>query len=306
MSDPLTEIVQLLRPSAGFSKVVEAAGPWRVRRTERGRPFFCVLLAGRIRLEVAGRESLGLGAGDFVLIPEAPDFAMSAADATVAELIETDPVRLPDGSFRLGPAETSASVRMIVGYCVFGSPDASVLLSLLPRLLVVRDEPRLVTLVQQVSDETRAQRPGREVIVARLLEVMLIEAFRTTTREPGIPGLMRGMEDGRLAAAIRRIYQHPGRTWTMELLAREAGMSRTAFFERFKKVVGATPMEHLTAWRMAIAKNLLLQDLRVSEVAGRVGYSSISSFSTAFRRYAGVSPAQFVDARPGAATTGDR
>lgn len=148
---------------------------------------------------------------------------------------------------------------------------------------------------------TRSQKPQEPFTFDRV-----IEALRTSSVEDAVPGLMLGMEDARLAAAIRRIYQYPGRAWTMERLAGEAGMSRTAFFERFRKVVGATPMEHLTAWRMAIAKNLLLQDCRVSEVAGRVGYASISSFSTAFRRYAGASPGQFVDAHLRQVAANDR
>lgn len=297
MSDPLTEIVKLLQPSADFSKVVEASGAWRVRRAERGRPFLCVMLAGRSRLEIGDRAPIHLEAGDFVLIPEAQDFAMSAADITASDVKETRPTAQRDGSFRLGPPEAPASARLIVVYFSFGSPDASLLLSLLPRVIVVRDEPRLVTLVQQISDETRAQRPGREVIVARLLDVMFIEALRTTSREHSLPGLLPAMDDSQLAVAIRRIYRHPGHDWTVEKLAREAGMSRTAFFERFRKVVGATPMDHLVAWRMAIAKNLLNQNLRVHEVASRVGYGSTSSFSTAFRRHVGVSPVQFADAQ---------
>jgi AraC-like DNA-binding protein len=295
MTDPLNEIVKLLQPSADFSKVVEAAGPWRVRREERGRPFFCVLLTGRCQLEVAGGVALDLGEGDFVLVPQAQDFSMSALDERVSELFEGDPIRQLDGSFRLGRLAGPASVRMIIGYCTFASPDASMLLSLLPQVIVAREEPRLVTLVKQVNDETQSARPGREIVVARLLEIMLIEALRTNSHEQSLSGVLRGMEDQRLAAAIRRIYQNPERHWTMEMLAREAGMSRTAFFDRFRRIVGTTPLEHLTTWRMAIAKNLLLQNRRIGEVASRVGYRSISSFSTAFRRYAGVSPTQFAD-----------
>lgn len=296
MSDPLTEIVTLLQPRADASKLVEAAGRWLVRRAEHARPFFGVLMAGSAQLTIGGADPVILETGDFVLIPEAQDFAMSSVGVKAAEAEEMVPVRRPDGSFRLGPMDKPVSARLIVGYCAFGSPDASLLLSLLPRLIVVRGEPRLVTLVEQVVDETRAQRPGREAIVARLLEVLLIEALRSTSREGLVPGLLLGLEDPRLAQVIRRIYQQPGRRWTLDALARAAGMSRTSFFERFKTVVGVTPMEHLTEWRMALAKNLLKTGHRVGEVASRVGFGSISSFSTAFRRYAGVSPAQYVEA----------
>jgi AraC-like DNA-binding protein len=294
MVDPLAEVVTLLQPGAPFSKVVSGAGPWRVRRSEAGRPFYCVILDSSCHFAVDGHESITLQAGDFVLIPSAYDFTMSSLEPMTLEDSDTSPVALLNGEFRLGIQSGPPEVRLLVGYCVFGSPDAALLVSLLPQLVHVRGERRLATLVQLVGEESRELRPARDVILARLLEVLLIEALRSTAGTAASPGLLRGLADGRLAVAIRRMHESPARLWTVAQLAKEAALSRSAFFERFSRAVGVAPMEYLFAWRMALAKNLLRRkECGVAEVAARVGYSSSSTFSVAFTRYVGQPPTRY-------------
>jgi AraC-like DNA-binding protein len=100
-----------------------------------------------------------------------------------------------------------------------------------------------------------------------------------------------------VSAAIRRMHGDPARPWTVVELAREAALSRSAFFDRFMRIVGVPPMEYLLAWRMAVAKDLLRRrDVTLSEVAERVGYSSASTFSTAFSRYVGQAPSGYARA----------
>lgn len=183
---------------------------------------------------------------------------------------------------------------MLVGYCVFNSPDASLLVSLLPRFVHARGEPRLATLMHLLRDESCEQRPARDVILARLLEVLLIEALRSTAGIGASPGLLRGLTDERLAVAIRRMHESPTRPWTVAQLAKEAALSRSVFFERFSRAVGTTPMDYLLGWRMALAKRLLRRkQTRIAEVAEQVGYSSASTFSVAFTRHVGVPPTHY-------------
>jgi AraC-like DNA-binding protein len=294
MVDPFAEVVTLLQPNATFSKVVSGAGPWRVRRSEAGRPFYCVILDGSCHLAVDGREPITLQEGDFVLIPSAYDFTMSSLEPVASEEIDTSPVALLDGEFRLGIQNGPPEVLLLVGHCVFGSPDAALLVSLLPQLVHVRGEKRLTTLVRLVGEESRELRPARNVILARLLEVLLIEALRSTAGTAASPGLLRGLADGRLAVAIRRMHESPTRPWTVAQLAKEAALSRSAFFERFSRAVGVAPMQYLLAWRMALAKNLLRRNEGgVAKVAERVGYSSASAFSVAFTRYVGLPPTRY-------------
>jgi AraC-like DNA-binding protein len=294
MVDPLAEIVTLLQPSARFSKAVVGAGPWHIRRSDAGQPFYCVVLDGGCRLSVDGHEAIALRSDDFILVPAAYGIAMSSLASPSEQAPEAQPVALASGEFRIGDRDGPTDLRMLVGHCSFGSPDAGLLVSLLPRLVHVRGEPRLTTLVQFVRDEFREDRPARDVILARLLEVLLIEALRLTAGTPAPPGLVRGLADERLAIAIRRMHESPTEPWTVARLAKQAALSRSAFFDRFKRAVGVAPMEYLLAWRMALAKNLLRRtDAGVGEIAARVGYSSASTFSVAFTRHVGRPPTQY-------------
>jgi transcriptional regulator GlxA family with amidase domain len=109
---------------------------------------------------------------------------------------------------------------------------------------------------------------------------------------------LRGLGDPRLAPAIRQMHGQLARSWTVAELAKAAALSRSAFFERFTRVVGVRPMEYMLAWRMAVARDLLRrQDLGVAEVAERVGYGSASTFSTAFSRFVGQPPGRYARAR---------
>lgn len=298
MIDPLAEVVTLLQPSARFSKAVVGAGAWRIRRSDAGQPFYCVVLEGGCRLEVDDHEAIELRSGDFILIPAAHDVATSSLVPLPEPAAVTLPVALATGEFRIGDQDGPTDLRMLVGHCSFGSPDAGLLVSLLPRLVHVRGEPRLATLMQFLRDEFRERRPAREEVLTRLLEVLLIEALRSTAGTAASPGLVRGLADERLAVAIRRMHESPTRAWTVAQLAKEAALSRSALFERFSRAVGVAPMEYLLAWRMAMAKNMLCQsESGIAEIAERVGYSSASAFSVAFTRHVGLSPTQYARER---------
>ena len=299
MIDPMAEVVTLLRPSATRSKVVGGTGRWRLRREDDGQPFYCVILEGSCRLEAAGHEPILLAQGDFVLIPAAHDYTFTSVEPP-APGHHNEPAVLPGGHVRLGEPEGPPDIVLLVGHCAFASPDATLLVSLLPQLVHVRGEARLATLVEMVGEETRGMRPARELVLARLLEVLLIEALRSTGQTGTSAGLLRGLADPRLAAAIRRMHEDPGHAWTVAELAGEAALSRSTFFDRFRRAVGTAPMDYLLTWRMALAQDLLRQRQGgrhggIAEVARSVGYGSASTFSVAFARHVGVPPGQFAD-----------
>jgi len=291
-ADPLAEIVMLLQPSASFSKLVECAGVWRIRRNVEGKPVFCAILEGGCRVIVGGQPPVILQAGDFVLAPATHDQVIESIQPP-PHGIDMMPTGIGEGRFRVG-REGPPNLRMQVGVCSFASPDAALLVSLLPTMVVARGEPRLATLMQLVGDETRKSRPAREVVLERLLEVLLIEALRCGTEPASVPSLARGLSDDRLVAALRAMHARPQHGWTVAELASETAMSRSAFFKRFNNVVGLPPMEYLFAWRMALAKRLLRGgELAIGHIAERVGYGSASTFSTAFARHVGMPPARY-------------
>ncbi|MEB5971494.1 AraC family transcriptional regulator [Pantoea dispersa] len=297
MIDPLAEMVSLLQPEAAYSKRARANGLWRVQRSETGQPFYCVVLEGRSRLEIKGHSPITLMQGDFVLIPAAWEFCMTSEQPPALDAPDSIPEMLAPGEVWLGDRQQPAEVHTLIGYCQFAAPDAGLIVSLLPQFIHVRGASRLTTLVQLVRDECRAQRPARQIVLARLLELLLIEALRAVPEANASPGVMRGLADERLAGVIRAIHARPAHSWTVPQLAKHAALSRSAFFVRFRDAVGVAPMAYLLTWRMALAKNLLRASrLSVADVAERVGYRSASAFSIAFTRFTGQTPSGFAGA----------
>ncbi|TPG14702.1 AraC family transcriptional regulator [Sphingomonas koreensis] len=292
--DPHAQIVHLLQPEASFTKLVNGAGSWAVHRSEARRPFYCAVLEGSCRLASEGAPPVVLSCGDFALLPSAQRFTISSMDRSPSDPHGSVPIEVEPGVYRLGGNDTAPDVRILIGYGMFGSVDATLLVSLLPPIVHVRGDGRLTTLVQLVDDETRAVRPARDVVLTRLLEVLLIEALRSTAGPTAPPGLLRGLSDDRLAAALRGMHDKPARPWTVTELAFEANLSRSAFFDRFRRALGVAPMAYLLHWRMSLAGNLLTQrELSIAEVARRAGYGSTSAFSVAFSKYASVSPTSY-------------
>lgn len=297
MIDPLSQVIALLKPRTVFTKGISGAGAWGVRYTDFGQPSFCTVLEGSCRLHVDGQEPITLEAGDFVLLPATPGFVMSGFAPVRPELIDPKIASAQSGEIRHGTPEVDPDVRLLGGYFIFDSLDAGLLVSLLPPLVHLRGADRLSTLTRLVGEEARDHKPGRDLVLSRLVEVLMIEALRALQGDDTPPGLLSGLADARLSVAIRQMHGDPAHSWTMAELAEQAALSRSAFFDRFTRVVGVPPMEYLLGWRMAMAKDLLRdRDATLSQVAEKVGYSSPSTFSTAFRRCVGLPPGRYARA----------
>ncbi|WP_258571308.1 AraC family transcriptional regulator [Flavimaribacter sediminis] len=283
-----------MRPHAVFSKAISGAGRWAVRYSDFGQPGFCAVTEGRCRLAVDGESPVVLETGDFVLLPATPAFTMSGFEPVTPKRVDPHHAA-PGKEIRYGRQDGPPDVRQFGGYFTFQSPDAALLVSLLPRMIHIRGLPRLAQLVSIVGDEAAADKDGRDLILTRLIEVLLIEALRSVPREAALPGLLRGLATPRIAIALRLMHDDAGQYWTVGGLARKAGMSRSAFFEEFARTVGVRPMEYLQIWRMAVAKDLLRTGgVALDEVARKIGYGSASTFSTAFSRHTGVPPGRFM------------
>lgn len=293
MTDPLAEVVQMLRPRGVFSKRIAGTGAWGVSYTAFGHPGFSVMLEGRCRLAVANEPEIVLEQGDFTLLPTTPAFVISGFGDV--EPVQMDPRQMTDDDLDAdytGGQEPEA--RLLGGSFVFDAPDAALLGALFPAVVHVRGVERFQPLVTLVADEALHDRPGRELVLARLVEVLLVEALRTSVTPQAPPGLLRGLADRKLAPAVQQMHEHVDKPWTVAQLSRVATLSRSAFFDRFTRQMGMPPMEYLMAWRMAVARDLLRQaDLGMVEVGRRIGYGSASAFSTAFSRHTGESPRRY-------------
>jgi AraC-like DNA-binding protein len=297
MSDPLSEVITLLQPRTVFSKRISGAGRWGVRYSPFGQPSFAAVLEGSCRLVVDGHRAITLESGDFVLLPATPGFTMSGFEPVTPVQLDPKVAAGVTGEVRHGTRGGRPDVRLLGGYFVFGSPDQTLLVSLLPALIHVRGASRLSTLVRLVGEESNERFAGRELVLTRLVEVMLVEALRSAANGDTPPGLLRGLADVRLAPAMRQMHTRLTRSWTVSELAKAAALSRSAFFDRFARTVGMPPMEYLLAWRMAVAKDLLRREhVALAEVAERVGYGSASNFSTAFSKHVGQPPSRYARA----------
>jgi AraC-like DNA-binding protein len=294
-ADPLAAIISLLRPQTVLSKIVSGAGRWAVRYEPHHDPSFCLVLEGRCVLAADGVGVLELQAGDVVLLPETPAFTL----ASELGVTPTVGVPTPRREMRHGARSGPPTMRMLGGYFHFAPSNAALLVRLLPPVIhVACDAPearRVQRVVEAIGDEATADRPGRALILERLVEVLLVEALRcrpaAVAREQG---LLAGLAEPGLARALRAIHGDVARRWTVAELGRAAGMSRAVFAERFARIVGMPPMQYLLEWRMAMAKDLLTRERPpLADAAERVGYQSASAFSTAFTRLTGVSPSRF-------------
>lgn len=164
----------------------------------------------------------------------------------------------------------------------------------LPPLLVVPPDPLVLPVLTAVAAETQDERPGQQVVVDRLMELLLFAAIRAWLASPAadVPSWATALSDPVVGPALRAMHATPERRWTVAALAAEGASSRAAFARRFREVVGEPPLAHLTRWRMALAADALRAEpgLDLTAVAARVGYADAFSFSTAFRRVRGTTP----------------
>lgn len=297
--DALATVVTLLKPQAIGTKIIHGAGRWGVRYPAFGQPSFALVLKGPCWLAVDGISPVILETGDFVLFPAMPGFTMASDPKVKPGAMKPAPADLLVEEVFHGDAAAEPSMSMLGGYFAFDPVNASMLLDFLPRMLRIRGtDPAIGSvggIVELIQRETRGKRAGRALVLARLIEVMLVEALRSAPAELVSSGLLAGLRDPLLAAALHGIHARTAHPWTLAELAREAGMSRSSLAERFARVVGMTPLNYLLQWRLAVAKNLLTRgQMSVAETALAVGYESASGFSTAFSRETGQSPREFV------------
>jgi AraC-like DNA-binding protein len=292
----LATIIALLRPQTVLSKIISGAGKWSIRYAPYREPAFGLVLDGSCFFDIDGLGVLELQEGDFMLLPATPGFTMASDLSLEPRPVAPNNAREVRHGDELGPP----TLRMLGGYFHFGSANAQQLVSLLPSVVHIRRADagagRLRRIAELIGDEANHNRPGRDLILERLVEVLLVEALRVCPLSAAKPerGLLAGLADPALSRPLQRIHVDVARRWTVAQLARTAGMSRAVFAERFARTVGLPPMQYLLEWRMALARDILRRERPpLAQVAERIGYQSASAFSTAFARSTGCSPSEF-------------
>lgn len=290
----------MLRPQTVITKLVSGAGRWSIRYDRvQEHAAFCVVLEGACLFDGDQIGVLELRKGDALLLPETPRFTLACDLAIAPKLVEPTAAL----EVRHGARSGRVTMRMLGGYFRFDRTNGQLLRKLLPAAIHIRRAEagagRARRIIELIAEEASAHHPGRELILDRLVEVLLIETLRArvTSTARQAHGLLAGLSDATLARALHAIHANVARRWTVAELARVAGMSRAVFAERFTRTVGTPPMQYLLDWRMAVATGLLRRERPpLAEVAARLGYQSTSAFSAAFSRLIGCSPKAFIAA----------
>ncbi|TCL62909.1 AraC-like DNA-binding protein [Rhizobium sp. BK251] len=303
--DPLTEMFSSMRVRrSGFTRL-DAHAPWGLESGGEPAIKFGLVVDGTGVLTTRSNpEPIRLKSGDvFIILADEPYQLYDHQGSTRMACVDVEAMRV--GSYiRLsgdGPASTFVS-----GFFEIDRMDAKPLLCVLPPLLHLKREQQRTAAFQSVLDllaaETENLRLGSEAAAARLFELLFIHSVRALIDECSMPkkGWLAAAADKNLAPALRAIHADPKRTWTVEMLAKTAGMSRSAFAARFRNLVGQTPLGYVTDWRIHMASRLMeTSSLRIAGIARSVGYESEAAFTKAFKKVTGSKPSAFRKATMG-------
>lgn len=305
--DALSETVSLLRTRGQLYGRLEFTAPWGFE-FPGGKGISLMVTRGSCFLGVDGQEPLrALAGGDFVFLSSPESYSLrSTPEAPVRPMAS----RVSPETFQRlraitydGGARGGSSVCLIAGCFTFATPESEWLARQLPPVIHVSASgahapQRFQSTLQFIEAELAENLPGASAVVDRLADVLFIQAVRSQIRAPcrdESPSWLRALADPRMGEALRLMNTEPGHAWTVPELARRVSMSRSAFAARFRELVGVTPLEHLTQWRMVRAAGMMREgpDVKLAAIAAAVGYASEGAFGKVFRRVIGVSPGRY-------------
>jgi AraC-like DNA-binding protein len=314
--DPITDIFRTMHVTAFGQHRLEATAPWgliQAKQTEEqvtlsvktkspeDLAHFAMVSRGNCWLSVDGYpDPIPLTGGDCFLLARNTSIVMRDSPrtrprSTFREIIanaQSNVVHYGDGG---------APTTIVCGSFSFDRPSLKPITQLLPRFILIKaDQARTLALhntMQALASEMAEQAPGSGVVATRLAEVLFIQVLRAHIAS--VPerneGWLRAVFDPQLGTALSAVHDRVNTPWTVESLAEAAGMSRSAFAARFKEILGQTPLEYVTGWRMQKAMQLLEQrDKKLIDVARSVGYESDAAFSKAFKRVVGANPSEYL------------
>jgi AraC-like DNA-binding protein len=319
LADPLSSVLRAVRLRGAVFFLVDASPPWsaeappgavlapRIMPGAQHLIEYHVVKRGTCFGGLVGHELVELHAGDVIVFPHGDPHVMSSASrqprrdapaANQAEHFARLASEIPPIKVKVGPSGTSQA-EVVCGFLGCDARPFNPLLATLPRMIHVRadsapENPYLGSLIALTLSESSDMRAGSDCMLARLSELMFIEVVRRhlQTLPPDQDGWLAGLRDPVVGRALSLLHGRPAHAWTLDGLARGACLSRSALAERFKQLVGRSPMQYLAQWRMQLAAGLLAEgDANVGAVAYEVGYGSEAAFSRAFKKLVGVPPA---------------
>lgn len=295
--DPLSDVLTVLGAQVTRRTRLEAAGRWAMEFPALDRLKFVAVLKGACWMMLPEQDPRLMNAGDICLIGRT-----IYAVASDPKLPRLDGQTFYDGCdiARLGGDDTIA----LGGTVTFSSETADFLLGMLPDFLLA---PRssatsgvVTTILALLNDEAGRGGMGSQIVSARLADVLLVEAIRAYAADGEVvqTGWLGALSDPRLGRALQAMHADIARPWTVADLASLAGMSRAAFSAAFARRVGQPPLGYLRAWRLTVARTALARgEADIAQIAGKLGYTSQSAFTHAFRIAFGMTPKAAARAR---------
>jgi AraC family transcriptional regulator, alkane utilization regulator len=313
--DALSHVLKSVHLEGAVYLNAEFTAPWCIRG-ECGLPtvrqrlsgadhvaFFHFLTEGACKARLAeGGEVAEASAGDLILFPQEGRHLMGSdlhLAPTEAEALAAGENAVDPEVFRMRYGGGGAVTRFVCGYLACNRSLLRPLLDALPRMMCIHigagpASALLRELLQAGVRESAMSRPGAGSMLAKLAELLFVEAMRRYMDglPPGGRSWLAGVRDASVGRALALLHAEPGKAWSVDELAREAALSRSALAERFTALVGESPMQYLTRWRLALAAQALRADGEaISRIAERSGYESEAAFTRAFKREFGVPPA---------------
>lgn len=302
MTDALTDIFRSVRMEGSVFSRANLSAPFGVESGDMRRGVFHAVVTGSPWARLAeGDEAVELAPGDVVIFPFGDNHLITDAPGSayrpIVEMTSTD----SRGMGRLVVEGGGPKTSLICGHISFESGEAHPVFTLLPRMIHVRDDAGQIvsvveTIISLIANEVDDPVPGSETVIARLTDVLIVLLLRAYIRglEPGEGGWLGALGDPGIREAMGQIHRHPEHPWTAAELADVAGLSRSAFFAKFKEAVGETPADYLTRWRIHLAARGLKEDgISVAAAGRQVGYRTEAAFSNAFLRVMGMRPGAY-------------
>jgi AraC-like DNA-binding protein len=297
--DILTDVLRELRLHNLLYGRMEFSAPWGLRFPDlKGYFPFYVMARGSCVLEQAGSPALSLNAGDAVFLPHGGDTILK--DSPRSKVLNVEGVFPPcgepfaDGPLRYGGG--GAQSVLLGGLFSFDQGAFEPFIRSLPSVIHLKEDsasaPWFEAIRKQMNAEIASDKQGSKIVISRLADLLFIQALRAhlDSCQAAGGGWLKALQDPQLSAAISQMHESPGKPWTVESLARAAGLSRSAFAARFGSLVGEGPLAYLTRWRREKAQTLLLNRTPIEAIAKQLGYASAPAFSRAFKRLHGAAP----------------
>jgi AraC-like DNA-binding protein len=318
--DALSDVLRAVRLTGAVFFDVQASAPW-VAESPPGPAIvgsifpgadhlmaYHVVTQGQAWATVDGEAPIRLSTGDIILFPHGDPHAMSSApglhEPPDLSLFRRPLDRRLPFALAMGEARSDAA-HIVCGFLGCDARPFNPLLAALPRVMRASDPEggMIGPLARFAAAESKEPRLGGECVLGRLSELMFVDVVRRYLEAlpPGRTGWLAGLREPFVGRALRALHRDPARGWTLDQLAREVGLSRSALAERFAHIVGQPPMQYLANWRMQLAASQLLGGVDgVAAIAERVGYESEAAFSRAFKKAVGMAPGQWRRKRQGA------